>query len=100
MTDIQERIERLSEYRDYLDRLFHCVDNREQQEQRRLINLRRAAAEREIIEAGQMKLMTVEPPPAIGGLMKKSAHPFTMLFDAPYSKYHAINSGLRGATQP
>jgi len=47
-----------------------------------------------------MKLMTIEPPPAIGRLMIKSANPFNMLFDVPYSKYHAINSGLRGATQP
>jgi hypothetical protein len=62
MTDIQERIERLSEFRKYLDRYYQCVDNREQQELRRLINLGRAAAEQEIIEAGQMKLITMGPP--------------------------------------
>jgi hypothetical protein len=84
MTDIQERIERLSEFREYLDRYSQCVDNREQQELRRLINLGRAAAEREIIEAGQIKLITIGPPPAIGGLMIKNANPFNMLFDAPY----------------
>ena len=100
MTDIQRRIKGLSEFREYLDRYFHCVDNREQQELRRIINLCRAKVEREIIEAGQMKLITIGPPPAIGGLMIKNANPFNMLFDAPYSKYHAINSGLRGATQP
>jgi hypothetical protein len=84
MTDIQERIERLSEFREYLDRYSQCVDNRERQELRRLINLCRAAAEREIIEARQMKLITIGPPPAVGGLMIKKANPFNMLFDAPY----------------
>ena len=84
MTDIQQRIKGLSEFREYLDRYFDCVDNREQQELRRLINLRRAEVEREIIEAGQLKLITIGPPPAIGGLMIKSANPFNMLFDAPY----------------
>lgn len=84
MTDSQERIERLSEFRKYLDRYFQCVDMREQPELRRLINLGRAAAEQEIIEAGQMKLITIGPPPAIGGLMIKNANSFNMLFDAPY----------------
>jgi hypothetical protein len=64
---------------------FHCVDNRQRQELRRLINLRRAAAEPEIIEVGQMKLMTIGPPPAICGLMIKSAKPFNVLFDAPWN---------------
>jgi len=84
MTDIQERTERLSKFREYLDRYFNCVDNREQQELRRLINRGRAAAEREVIEAGQMQLVTIGPPPAIGGLVIKNANPFDMLFDEPY----------------
>lgn len=84
MTDIQQRIKGLSEFREYLGRFLSCVDNLEQQELRRLINLRRAEVEREIIEAGQMKLITIGPPPAIGGLMIKSANPFNMLFSAPY----------------
>ncbi len=82
--DIQDRIDMLSAFRDKIDSYFHCTDDNERQELRRAINLGRAAAEREVTEAGQMQLLTIGPPPAIGGLIIKNANPFGMLFDAPY----------------
>jgi hypothetical protein len=83
-SDIQARINRLTAFRDKLDQYFHCTDNNELQALRRAINLGRAGAEREVLEAGQMQLLTIGPPPAVGGLMIKNANPFSMLFDAPY----------------
>jgi hypothetical protein len=83
-SDIQERIGRLLIFRDNLDKYFHCTDDHQRQELRRAINLGRAFAEREAIEAGRMQLLTIGPPPATGGLIIKNANPFDMLFEPPY----------------
>jgi hypothetical protein len=39
---------------------------------------------REVIEAGCHKLVTVSPPPAVGGLIMRGIDPFDAMFDAPY----------------
>jgi hypothetical protein len=39
---------------------------------------------REIIEAGCHKLLTISPPPAVGGLIMRGVDPFDCMFEAPY----------------
>jgi hypothetical protein len=84
--DISERLDRLTSFRDSIQRFFQSTDRDEKQDLRRAINLNRASVEREVLEAGQLRLITIAPPPAVGGLIMREINPFDMLFDSPYGR--------------
>jgi hypothetical protein len=50
------------------------------------INQDRKWVEREVLEAGCWKTLTISPPPAVGGLLMRDVNPFDYLFDAPYGR--------------
>lgn len=82
--NVDDRIAALNEFRDAVVR---WSDSRDQDERRRLrqfINQNKAKAQREVLEAGQFKTLTITPPPAVGGLIMRNVNPFTMMFDPPY----------------
>lgn len=84
--DIPERLDKLSSFRDSIHRFLRSTDHDEKETLRRGINLNRASVEREVIEAGQLRLITIAPPPAVGGLIMREVNPFDMLFDRPYGQ--------------
>lgn len=84
--DISERLDKLSSFRDSIHRFFRSTDQDEKEALRRAINLNRASVEREVLEAGQLRLITIAPPPAVGGLIMREINPFDMLFDSPYGR--------------
>ncbi|MGV6806806.1 MAG: hypothetical protein ACWA5K_02740 [bacterium] len=80
MKDIDERIHSLNSFLELLDRW----DDEHSQEVRAEINKARAAVEREVVEAGCLKTMTISPPTAVGGMVMQNVNPFNMIFDHVY----------------
>ncbi|MGX4771088.1 hypothetical protein ACWAUC_14980 [Bradyrhizobium guangdongense] len=78
--DIDTRIERLKTFKARL-RAWHDKPN---DETREWLNLNRGAVEREVTEAGCLKLITISPPPAVGGLMMRNVNAFDLMYDRPY----------------
>ena len=81
---IDERIAKLNEFRDAVVRWQESGDARERQELRRYINQNRSAVQREVLEARQLKTLTIAPPPAVGGLVMRNVNPFDIMFDPSY----------------
>lgn len=48
------------------------------------INQTKAAIRQIVIEQGCMKILTIAPPPAVGGLIMRNVDPFDLIFDPPY----------------
>jgi hypothetical protein len=48
------------------------------------INQAKAVARQIVIEYGCMKLLTISPPPAVGGLIMRDLDPFNLIFSPPY----------------
>src|SRR5690554_1027468 len=53
-------------------------------EARSEINRLKRAVERDVIEAGCLKTMTISPPPAVGGLIMRNVNPFDHIFEQIY----------------
>jgi hypothetical protein len=82
---IGKRIELLREYLDALDRWFQ--GNYEPEGKKALrsyINRTSVAARQSVLEAGTMKLISIAPPPAIGGAIMSGLDPFRNLFETLY----------------
>jgi hypothetical protein len=80
VNDYKDRIVKLEEFVRLLDLWQKSGDD----DVRAEINRRKAAVQREVLEAGQLKRITLSPPPAVGGLVMQNINPFDMIFDAPY----------------
>lgn len=82
--DVEDRIESLRAYRDGVVAWDESMDRSEFGELRRLLNEKKAAVQRDVIEAGCLKTLTIAPPPALGGLVMRNVNPFDAMFDPPY----------------
>jgi hypothetical protein len=74
------RIKRLQDFIALLQewRTTHAAEVRSR------INEEKHAVYEEVLQAGCLKLVTVGPPPAVGGLVMQNVNPFDMIFDAPW----------------
>jgi DpnII restriction endonuclease len=80
---IQARILLLNEFRDLAQRWFDSEYGPEDsRELRRQINRLIVPARQAVQEAGAMKLVTISPPPAVGGLVVRDADPFRNFFES------------------
>jgi hypothetical protein len=77
---IQERIARLIEFKDLLEK--GSKQNGEQF--RSEINQKTHWVRDQVVETGCYRTFTVSPPPAVGGLVMQNLDGFENLFDAPY----------------
>jgi REase_DpnII-MboI len=78
---IDARIELLREFREYAYRWYQGKFEPEgQAELRTRINKTLIPARMAVVEAGAMKLMTIGPPPAIGGVVPQNLDPFQNFF--------------------
>ncbi len=79
---IDARISLLREFGDLAQRWFNGNYEPEgRPELRRQINRLLVPARRAVLEAGAMKLITIGPPPAVGGLVAQNTDPFRNFFE-------------------
>lgn len=77
-----EKIKKLEDFKTLVRRWGATRD----EQVRSSINQERKWIEREILEAGCFKTITVSPPPAVGGLLLRNVNPFDFVFDPPYGR--------------
>ena len=82
--DVEERIEKLRAYREGVVLWDDSKDRDVLHEVRRLLNEKKAAVLRDVVEAGCLKTLTISPPPAIGGFIMRNVNPFDAMFNPPY----------------
>ena len=78
---IDKRIKFLTEFRKYV--LFWYQDRGSSEEQtnlRRQLNKMLIPARKAVIDAGALRLMTIGPPPAVGGVVPQNIDPFENFF--------------------
>jgi hypothetical protein len=78
--DIEGTIERLKAFKTKLTQHRKTHDD----SLREWINQNVHWVRNQIIEAGCHKTLTIQPPPAIGGVIMRGVDPFDSMFDAPY----------------
>ncbi|HAG83136.1 MAG TPA: hypothetical protein DCL61_18720 [Cyanobacteria bacterium UBA12227] len=79
---IEERIKLLHDFRSALERWFNDeFIPKERSELRYFINRNLIAVRNAVREAGTLKLITIGPPSAVGGLVVRDADPFENLFE-------------------
>jgi hypothetical protein len=78
--DQSERIARLQEFKEKLVAWEKSGDAK----LREWLNQNMHSVRRETLEAGSLKLLTISPPPAVGGLIMRNVDPFSIMFDRPY----------------
>lgn len=82
---IDSRIKFLTEFREYAHRWYQGDHEAEDQtELRKRINKMLIPARMAVVEAGAMKLMTIGPPPAVGGVVPQNIDPFQNFFASFY----------------
>ncbi len=82
---LEKRSELLREFWEALDRWFHgATSDADRAEIKSTINRNLMAVRNAVREAGTLKLMTIGPPPAIGGLVVRDVDPFENLFESVY----------------
>ena len=81
---IEERIKRLQTYRRAVVDWDESTDPRKRREIRSLLNQSKHAVQRDVLEAGCLKTLTITPPPAVGGLIMRNVDPFDAMFEPPY----------------
>lgn len=79
----EEIINLLRTYRMHLLRLRSCSEYN-YQETREFLNKNRNTAQRILIAAGTLRLISIAPPPLFGGYMMDNINPFDIIFDPPY----------------
>ena len=82
--NVQERVNKLQQYKDASIAWEHSSNTKEQTKLRSFLNQNKNSVKRDIIEAGCYKTMTISPPPAVGGLVMSRICPFDMMFSPPY----------------
>lgn len=79
---------RISLLREFYSRLDDWLNNgltdEERRETRSYLNRNLVAARTAVLEAGTLKLMTIGPPPALGGMVMQNQDPFFCLFEDYY----------------
>jgi hypothetical protein len=80
MTDVDERIKRLNEFKTNLIAWEKSPDDK----LREWLNQNKSWVQRETTEAGCGKRLTISPPPAVGGLIMQNVDPFNIMFDRPW----------------
>ena len=78
--EIDDRIKRLNTFKVKLREWDRSHDQTVREE----VNQEKAWAHREIAELGCLKVFTLAPPPAVGGLVMRNIDLFDHLFDRPY----------------
>jgi hypothetical protein len=81
---IDERVARLREYRQTVEAWRTSRDSAARKDLRRFMHENMRAVERDVLEAGCLKRMTISPPRAVGGLVMHGVDPFEAMFDPPY----------------
>ncbi len=76
--NLEKRIQLLQDFQEALSNYFN---KGETPQLRSFINRNVEAVERVVMEAGTIKLITISPPPIIGGLIVKNTNPFDNLFE-------------------
>lgn len=82
--NIQERIDRLQQYKEASISWDDAPNYEKQTALRSFLNQNKSAVKRDVMEAGCYKTMTISPPPAVGGLIMRGICPFDMMFTPPY----------------
>lgn len=90
MDDANKRLEKLNQFILRLDRWKKEKDPELRAEIRADLNRTKAAVQREVIEAGHAKTLTIAPPPAVGGMIMRNVDPFDMIFEDVY--LNSLNS--------
>jgi hypothetical protein len=79
--NIQARIQLLVEFRDLAQAWREMPSDDDDEDIRRDINKRLLPVRTAVIEAGAMKLVTIGPPPIVGGLVAQNIDPFRNFFE-------------------
>ena len=80
MEDIDERIENLHSFLGLLDDWTSSNSS----ESRAAINRTKRSVQREVVEAGCLRVISIAPPPAVGGMIMQDVNPFDMIFEQVY----------------
>jgi len=80
MIDYDVKIQSLEQFAE----LIADWEKTKSDDERHAINKLKRAVERDVIEAGCMKTMTISPPPAVGGLLMRNINPFDHIFENIY----------------
>jgi hypothetical protein len=86
MTD-DEAISQLQDYK----RLLDAYEKQGDKETRSQLMMRRTTVEHIVSMAGCMAILTLRPPPAVGGPILPNVDPFSMMFDNMYGGYIRSN---------
>ena len=82
---IEKRLELLKQFHDALDRWFHSGSESDgRDEVRSFINRNLVAVRNAVREAGTLKLISITPPAAIGGVVRNNINPFDNSFESFY----------------
>ena len=73
----------LKEYRTHLLKL-RSFEEYNYQETREFLNKNRNTVQRILIAAGTLRLISIAPPPMLGGYMMNNINPLDIIFDPPY----------------
>ncbi len=82
----KDYIEKLSEFKSLLQTLSYAVDDERYNSLRTEINRKKAFVMNVMRHAKTLKLYTVGPPSAVGGLVLNNLNPFDVIFDPPYGR--------------
>ncbi len=82
---IEKRIKLLNRFHKSLDLWFQGdITDEQRSKHRTYLNKNLVAVSNAVCEAGTLKLVTISPPPALGGLVMKNVDPFASLFVSFY----------------
>ncbi|MDR5858372.1 hypothetical protein FZZ93_00285 [Halomonas eurihalina] len=80
MSDYNAKIERLQRFAE----LVREWEASHSEQARTEINKLKRSVQRDVMEAGCLKTMTISPPPAVGGLIMRNVNPFEHIFQDIY----------------
>ena len=81
----QEKIEKLEEFKQAVKEWDSSWENKERRKElRTYLNQNQIWARQQVIEAKCFHILTIGPPPAVGGLIMRNVDPFLSMFDSPY----------------
>ena len=83
--NIDEKINQLDDFKQAVLEWSASYRNEiRRNELRSYINQNKVWVRQQVLEAKCLKILTISPPPAVGGLIMRNIEPLVMLFDAPY----------------
>ncbi|MBF0132649.1 MAG: hypothetical protein HQL75_08700 [Magnetococcales bacterium] len=85
--DNNETINLLNEFKNHVEEWNKIPkDSDAGKKARSFINQNIILVQREVTKAGCLHIVTISPPPAVGGMIMQDINPFDMIFESPYGQ--------------